>query len=317
MFLPLRCFQTDSNNKKPLRASGKTARASLPSPLTGKQSLAGSFSLEAAIAVPLFIFFMMNLLFIFEAVRLQSGLQAALQQAGEKVCEAAYYTKFGAPQGTGDGEGQVPDLSEGNGAVSLILSETYVRNKVTSYLGDAFFKHSCIVGGRAGLSFAESRIMTDGGYVEIVVNCRVRPFVRIIAFPDFTMQARYSGHAWVGWTGGSGAGSGSSDGGNGGRVYVTRYGAAYHTDPGCVYLNPQIRAVPASEVSKYRSADNSKYYPCECCRPGKEGIVYIAKEGVRYHSDRNCQGIVRHTSSIQEEAAKQHYRPCPKCGKAH
>lgn len=318
MLLPLRCFQTDSNNKKPLRASGKTARASLPSsPWAGKQSLNGSFSLEAAIAVPLFIFFMMNLLFIFEAVRLQSGLQAALQQAGEKVCEAAYYTKFGAPKGTGDGENTEADSGEGSGAVSLILSETYVRNKVTSYLGDAFFKHSCIVGGSAGLSFAESRIMTDGGHVDIVVNCRVRPFVRIIAFPDFTMQARYSGHAWVGWTGGSGEYGNGDNGGDSGRVYVTRYGSVYHTDPGCIYLNPQIRAVPASEVSKYRSGDNSKYYPCECCRPGNKGVVYITKEGNRYHSDRNCKGLVRHTSSIEKDMARDHYRPCPKCGKPH
>lgn len=317
MFLPLRCIQTNSNYNKPLRASEKTARASLPSPLAGKKSLAGSFSLEAAIAVPLFIFFMMNLLFIFEAVRLQSGLQAALQQAGEKVCEAAYYTKFGVPHGAGGGERAEPDISEGKEAVSLILSETYVRNKVASYLGDAFFKHSCVVGGRAGLSFAESRIMTDGSHVDIVVNCRVRPLVRIIAFPDFTMQARYSGHAWVGWSGSGGTDGESGDGGDSGRVYVTRYGAVYHTDPGCIYLNPQIRAVPASEVSKYRSADNSKYYPCECCRPGKKGIVYITKEGNRYHSDRSCRGLVRHTSSMSEDAAREHYRPCPKCGKAH
>jgi hypothetical protein len=317
MFLPLRCSQTDLNNNKPLRASENAARASLPSPCAGKYSLQGSFSLEAAIAVPLFIFFMMNLLFVFEAVRLQSGLQAALQQAGEKVCEAAYYTKFGISRGTGEGESTESVSSEGSGAASLILSETYVRNKVTSYLGDAFWTHTPVVGGRAGLSFAESRIMTDGSHVDIVVNCRVRPFVRVVAFPDFSMQARYSGHAWVGWNGGSGADAASGESGDSGHVYVTRYGEAYHTDPGCIYLNPQIRAVPASEVSRYRSGNNSKYYPCECCKPGGKGIVYITKEGNRYHSDRNCSGIVRHTSTMQEKAAKEHYRPCPKCGKEH
>ena len=317
MFLPQRCFQTNSNNNEPLRASGKAARASLPSPITGEYVCEGSFSLEAAIAVPLFIFFMMNLLFVFEAVRLQSGLQAALQQAGEKVCEAAYYTKFGGIQGAQQEEKAGTEAGGENRAASLILSETYVRNKVTSYLGDAFWTHSCVVGGRAGLSFAESRIMTEGGHVEIVVNCRVRPFVWIIAFPIFSMQARYSGHAWVGWTGGGGTTSAGGNGDDGGRVYVTRDGEGYHLDPACIFLNPRVRAVPASEVSKYRSADKSKYYPCECCKPGREGIVYITQDGLRYHSDRNCMAIVRHTSTMQENAAKEHYRPCPKCGKAH
>ena len=157
MFLTDRSHNDDFHNKKPLRASDCTARTSL------RHSVRGSMSLEAAATVPLFIFFVMNLLFLFDAIRLQSGLQAALQQAGEQVCEAAYYTRFGKPgEAAGDADSDAAELS---GASSLILSETFVRNKVTSYLGDPFWNHSCVVGGRAGLSFAESKIMTDGDRV--------------------------------------------------------------------------------------------------------------------------------------------------------
>ena len=321
MSLAGRKNQTDVNNKKPLRASERPAGTSLLSPLRG------SMALEAAVAVPLFLFFVMNLLFLFDAVRLQSGLQAAVQQAGEQVCEAAYYTRFAVlGDGSSGGDGDLGDGSGSSGAtitdaengqaVSLLVSETYVRNKVTSYLGDSFWRHNCVVGGRAGLSFAESKIMTEDDRVEIVVNCRIRPFIRILAFSDFPMQARYSGHAWVGWSGGreSAAGSGSS---TGEQVYVTKYGECYHTDPGCIYLNPQIRTVPASEVDNYRSGNGGKYYPCECCKPDKSGTVYIAKEGNRYHSDRNCSGIVRNLDTMESTAAETHYRPCPKCGKSH
>ena len=316
MFLAAGVFRTDVNRKKPLRVSEQPAGASLP------PSLRGSMTLEAAIAVPLFLFFVMNLIFVFEAVRLQSGLQAAVQQAGEQVCEAAYYTRYAVPQGQGDGEQETaeadPPQTDGTGgeAVSFILSETYIRNKVTSYLGESFFRHSCVVGGRAGLSFAGSKVMAGDDRVEIVVSCRVRPFIRILAFPDFPMQVRYSGHAWVGWTEGSG-GSAEGGGGEQDRVYVTKYGECYHLDPGCIYLNPQIRAVPASQVDQYRSGDGSRYYPCECCRPGKSGTVFITKEGNRYHSDRNCSGIVRTIDTMESTAAGSHYRPCPKCGKGH
>lgn len=303
---------TDVDNIEPLRASGGAARASLPSPFYG------SMTLEAAAAVPLFLFFVMNLLFLFEAIRLQSGLQAALQQAGEQVCEAAYYTRFGPKGGEGaGGSQQAEEGGTGNGqALSLLLSETYVRNKVTSYLGDAFWEHSCVVGGKAGLSFVESKIMTEDDRVEIIVNCRLRPFVRILAFPDYTAQARYSGHAWVGWKEGSGAETGGGEQG-GESVYVTKYGEVYHTDRNCIYLNPQIRAVPASQVDEYRSGDGSKYYPCECCRPGRNGTVYITKEGNRYHSDPDCGGIVRHLEIVEKDTASGHYRPCPKCGSSH
>ena len=88
MSLPIVVFRADVNSKKPLRASAGSAGASLPPPYK-EPSYKGSMTLEAAIAVPLFLFFAMNLLFVFEAVRLQSGLQAAVQQAGEQICEAA------------------------------------------------------------------------------------------------------------------------------------------------------------------------------------------------------------------------------------
>ena len=308
MDLPFGDILTDVDKKEPLRASERTAGTSLP------PSFAGSMTLEAALAVPLFVFFVMNLLFIFEAVRLQSGLQAALQQAGEQVCEAAYYTRF-AP-GAGEGSGGGSEEANSGTAMSLLVSETYVRNKVTSYLGESFWKHSCVVGGKAGLSFAQSKIMTEADRVEIIVNCRIRPFVRIVAFPDFAMQARYCGHAWVGWTPGSGM-AGGSGGGNKEEVYVTTYGEVYHTDTGCIYLNPQVRAVSALEVDNYRSGNGAKYYPCECCRPGGKGIVYITKEGNRYHSDRNCSGIVRHLTTMESDEAKERYRPCPVCGGKH
>ena len=66
MFLTDRSHNDDFHNKKPLRASDCTARTSL------RHSVRGSMSLEAAAAVPLFIFFVMNLLFLFDAIRLQS-----------------------------------------------------------------------------------------------------------------------------------------------------------------------------------------------------------------------------------------------------
>ena len=160
MFLPFGNILTDVDKKEPLRASERTAGTSLP------PSFAGSMTLEAALAVPLFVFFVMNLLFIFEAVRLQSGLQAALQQAGEQVCEAAYYTRF-AP-GAGEGSGGGSEEANSGTAMSLLVSETYVRNKVTSCLGESFWKHSCVVGGKAGLSFAQSKIMTEADRVTAV-----------------------------------------------------------------------------------------------------------------------------------------------------
>lgn len=319
MPLRQRCSVIKNNFNKPLRADDRSARSSsAPSP---KRKLCGSMTLEAAMAVPLFLFFVMNILFLFEVVRLQSNLQAALQQAGEQICEAAYYTRFGG--GSESGSGVLPSgisLGDGTGSgdsASFLLSESFVRARVTSYLGTQYLNHTCIKGGAAGLSFASCKIMTDGDRVELVVNCRVRPFVRVIAWQDFSLQSRFYGHAWVGWTSGSGNGAASTEGSSQDTVYVTRYGVVYHTDPDCIYLNPQIRAVSASEVRNLRSGDGSIYYPCEDCHPSETGTVYVTKEGNRYHSDLHCSGIVRHVTTMDVTQAQGSLRPCPKCGQTH
>ena len=269
-------------------------------------------TLEAAVVVPLCLFFVMNVLFVMEIVRLQSGLQAALQQTGEQICEMAYYTRFGGgavPEGADAGEG----IGSGDVA-SFALSETFVRSRVVSYLGKSYLDHTCLEGGASGLSFAGCKIMTQGGKVDLIVNYRVRPFVRVVAPGTFPMQARYCGHAWVGWSPGDGAQGSDPGGSQPDNVYVTKYGEVYHTDPGCIYLNPQVRSVPGSMVDSCRSGDGSKYYPCEYCHPNKNGAVYITKEGNRYHSSRDCGAITRHVREMDTEAAHDHLRPCPICG---
>ena len=60
-------------------------------------------TLEAALVLPLFLFFFMNLLFVMDMVRLQSNMLAALQQTGQQVAEYAYYYRYGLEDLLGSG----------------------------------------------------------------------------------------------------------------------------------------------------------------------------------------------------------------------
>ena len=59
--------------------------------LSGDGSLGASMTVEAALVLPLFLFFIFNVLFLFDVVRLQSSVTGALQQAGDRICEYAWY----------------------------------------------------------------------------------------------------------------------------------------------------------------------------------------------------------------------------------
>ena len=257
--------------------------------------------------VPIFLFFVMNILFFIEILRFQGRLTAALQQAGDQVREYAYYQSFAAPDSGSGGE-----PSELSGGVSLALTESFVRGRVSQLLGEKYLKNSPLKGM---ISYLGSSVLTDGGLVELHARYRVRPFIPVVAYRGFFMEAVCFGHAWVGYEPGSFRietvpGHGGED-----TVYVARTGVVYHTDPLCPYLHPDMRLVPAEQLSELRANDGHIYYPCEVCHPASEGMVLVAPDGDRYHSDPACTAIHREFHEETVETAHSHLRPCPRCGR--
>lgn len=294
--------------KKPLRAADRRRRACRP--LLNRESR-GSMTVEAAMVLPLFLFFLLNVLTLFEAVRLQSSLQAALQQCGEELCEYAYYMEYAAGNEGDGGDGGSAGTGMPEEIGSRIFTQAYVQGHVNASLGRDYLRRMCAGGG---ITYRHSRILTKDGNILLSAEYRIRPFIPVLALPSFSMQSRFYGHAWVGYRGG--AASEDADGGTEAgqeQVYVARYGVVYHTDSHCIYLNPQIREVPASRLDTIRSGDGSIYHACELCHPQKSGMVLITKEGNRYHCDPSCGGIGRSVSEMTKDQAAENLRPCPIC----
>lgn len=300
--------QSGSSFTKPLRAADCGGRTSRAFPFAGSRQCRAGMTLEAAMVIPLFLFFMLNVLGLFEAVRLQSCLQTVLQQCGEELCEKAYYTVY-TPQSLFSSGGSGEGIPEG-GAGAQIFTAAYVQARVNRALGEDYVRRHCVGGSVYCLG---SRALDENGDILLIAEYRLRPFIPVLALPGFSMQSCFFGHAWVGYRGGGGAGDGGVSSGDAQEVYVTKYGEVYHEDRDCIYLNPQVRSVPAQSLDTLRSADGSIYHPCELCHPGNSGMVLVTKEGNRYHCDPSCGGIGRTISEMDPESAQTHYRPCPKC----
>lgn len=309
------------SNQKSLRAEkGGTPHAQKGIAAFRKRFLrvgmTASMTVEAALVLPLFMFFFCNVLFLLDVVRLQSRVTAALQQAGDRICEYAWYPEFAAGSGGSDGGGgggvQIPQ------AAGNILSAAWASGELRSHLGGDYMNHTCLRGGSGGISLLHSRILDGNGIVELNADYRTRPFIPVLSGPDFRIRSTYYGHAWTGYEGGDGGGGeagGDSQGNE--EVIVAEHGVVWHTDPDCVYLKPRIRAVNASSLKHLRANDGSIYHPCEYCHPSPSGKVYIAPDGNRYHSSADCSRITRTTHTETAEEAAGHLHPCPKCGHAH
>lgn len=291
--------------------------------------LSAGMTVEAALVLPLFLFFFFNVIFLLDVIRLQSGVAAAIQQAGDRICEYAWYREYAlSASGGSSGEGADPEQGSAGGgggldlpgAVGDILSLAYVSGEVKNSLGTEYMENTCLRGGSGGISYLRSHILSGNDIVEIHADYRTRPFIPILSGPDFSICNTYYAHAFTGFEIGSGTGPDggqSADAPAEGKVIVAENGVVYHTDPDCVYLKPRVREVDASSLGKLRANDGSIYRPCEYCHPSQDGKVYITPDGNRYHSSRDCSRITRTTHEETAEEAGAHLRPCPKCGGMH
>ena len=182
---------------------------------------------------------------------------------------------------------------------------------VKNYLGEDYLKHSPIIGGASGLKLTETTVYSNGDILDIVATYKAHPLFGIAGFTDFSLEGRFYGHAFTGYS--PNEGDGNLDDGEE-LVYITESGTAYHKSLDCSHLKLSIKQIPKSEVSKKRNADRAKYYPCEYCGKRAGTYVYITNYGNKYHSNRNCGGLKRtiKTVRISEAIGRS---PCSECAR--
>lgn len=260
-----------------------------------------SMAVEASMALPIFLFFIMNILSSFDILRLHGNIMGAMHQTGNKMAFYGYAYE---------------NMSE-DGAVwteskdSLILSEGYARSHVIDLLGEDYLNHTCLSGGTLGLQFMKSSVMKENDIVELVASYRVKPFVSVIGFSDFSMENRYYGRAWTGF---NVENRQSDELEEDPLVYVAENGAVYHMARNCTYLNPSIKPVSASMVKELRNAEGEKYNTCgSCAWNSYQAVVYITEYGNKVHGSLKCSGLKRtiYTIRLSQVSGKA---KCSKCG---
>lgn len=265
----------------PIRYPGKER-------LSGSQLLKASMTVEAAIVLPIFLLFLLNIGYVVEIIRLHNNLQVALTVSGEK---AALY-------------GSILDGKP----VESVLTGVYVREAVVDYLGKSYLEESPLTYGANGLNLLESDMLSDPDYLDVTLTYSVSPFSTIAGFSRFRMANRYYVHRWNGY-------DVSENTDKAEICFVTESGRVLHLTRDCMHLRLTIRQVLGERIGEERNAGGARYYACERCFDNKQcEILFIAKEGNRYHSKQDCPGLKRTVFAIERyEAEKKGYRICSDC----
>ena len=212
----------------------------------GKNRAEGSMTVEASLAVPIFLFFMVNVLSMLLFFHTFLSNLERLHQQGRQLSMMAY------------------------------------------------------LAGDSGLIRDEM--------VQLVFPERIQPPVPVIGYPGTTIVSCCYMRAWTGYDVERRAGEDGEES----YVYITDNGTAYHRSRACTHLTLSIMLVGKEEAVGMRNASGGKYSPCEKCGGEGSGIVYVTKEGDRYHSTKECSGLKRSVRCIPLSEAGGR-TPCSRC----
>lgn len=281
--------------------------------------ISASLTLEAALVMPLFLYFIIAFLYFIQIFILQERIQTSITQMGFSLAKTAYvYEEF-----SGEGEAQI-DASIFDSEFSVGLQElTYdiaysniLKLYAVKYLDTDQINQSCIHEGFDGISFSGSKILEEEDCIDIVVRYQIRLPLKLFLLQDMPMLQRVRLRAWTGFeVPASYQVTESEDSKEDTIVYITETGKVYHKSNTCSHIKLSVSSV-IGIPSNLRNENGAKYYPCEYCCTGKEdslGTYYITSDGTRYHSRRDCPKIKRNVKEIALSEVGNR-TPCKRCG---
>ncbi|MGN0166309.1 MAG: hypothetical protein ACI39R_09025 [Lachnospiraceae bacterium] len=297
-----------------------------------KQEYKASLTVEAAFVVPISFWAMYLFLYLFMYMHTQflvyQGMLAVSDRLYGYGTTAAYCRNSGILSGlftTGDSEIEQEigeKLSkEAMGFLTDMISDNYIQTAFEDYFRDNGKNLNCVDGGYRGVSCDNSFFYSGDEKIVIQTEYTLEiPFGILLFKTDKTIEQTLmlNGFYGTGWDlvkefkkePGKEAEEETGD-----YVYVTRNGQVYHEDRDCTYISITIAQVLYENIDEERNASGAKYYPCEYCAQGRQGInVYVTEYGTRYHNDPGCSQIHRDVERItKSEAEAQGKRACSKC----
>lgn len=171
-----------------------------------------------------------------------------------------------------------------------------------------------IDGGKAGVLLT----LPENGQNDGLICLRASYRIRVPGYLAGSRGIRVTDQVCTrGWIGRKSAASNESENAEYVPVYVTENGIVYHKDRGCTYLDLDVRKVSYEAAARIRNRYGERYHACEKCARGKRtGTLYVTGMGNAWHTDPHCSGLSRYLHTMDEQdALASGLRPCSRCGR--
>lgn len=220
----------------------------------------GSYTLEAAVVIPLLAGYLVTLLFFFQIIQIQCAIDEALLYAGRKTAV----------------ESTIVDSEE----ALLVSAEGFLLDA----LKDNTLVEKRVAHGLLGIGLWDSQF--NGEEIVLKAQYSVKLPIHFWGIGQVELTSQNSFRKWNGENA-----TATSDE----MVYITPEGEVYHSELSCRSLKRVVKIASLKEVENLRGLNGQKYYECTFCdwKNTEKGEVYYTDYGVLYHKDISCSSLKR------------------------
>lgn len=255
------------------------------------KKISGSMTVEAALVLPLFLFFATALLAPLQWLDTQRKVQVTTEYFCEKLSQYAYIKEVWGEETSDDILGL--DIEEFSGAASGLLLKGKV-NKITD-----------------GVKVKTSEVPDSENNVcfELEFEKEVPYFSSII--PDVTVCAAAKRRCWTGFDGKLREDHEEDrEDAEDPIVYVGANMGRYHLRRDCHYISNEYESVLVSELH------GKKITPCSVCAKNckETDTVYITTSGEHYHKTKSCSAMAAYVRAVPLSEV-EHLGACSYCSR--
>lgn len=236
----------------------------------------GSLTVETALALPIFLFAVTAILYLFWMMQIQYITRNSLDKATAEISLKS----------------QVSAKKAENLAKAVFYKELAAQKCPLSK----------IELGIAGFSWKNTKVNEE--YMDMWVTYRIKFPISFLGLKSMKFS---DGCRMRRWTGNHGQGEEEK---NQEWVYVTPTESVYHLSRTCTHLKLSVTSAARERLK----TDLKSYAPCGHCGKKKGGsTIYVTSEGDCYHTKIDCSGLKRTVYMIPKEQAGGK-RACSRCG---
>lgn len=243
----------------------------------------GSLTVEAAIAVPFFLFAALCLIYLLEMHAIRTTIRMSAHAAAKQTAEQMTI---------------VPD--EG----AWLFQSRLIRAA-----GKERLDRSIIQGGSAGITCGKTYV-NQRNQLEVEVDYSLK--LPVPGFSGICIPCKeiFFVKGWTGYENGRSL----QDEEDEKIVYITDTASVYHMKYNCAYLKLSIHYVETKEMKEMRNDSGGKYHACEKCIAFSDAVggYYITEYGGKYHSSLSCSGLKRTIYAVPLKEVKGK-GGCSKC----